>query len=290
MGCIWPQPETRHEEPAPAQAAVGPDRPRHGLRRRGRDLRCSAVGEGSSREAQRQYREGSAPTNIIYRSIKPTDESQASGGRPARILNYGLKYEDYDRILATVPTIKKALPIREIRKQIRHLNKALHRRPGRRHDRRITPSSTTWRSSTRPLPHAVRQRAATRTTPCSPTTRPGNSSRIDRPGRPVVSSSGPDYYTIVGVTKQRTRSPPASAAASRRRTSTRTSTSRSTPAASGSASGSSTAARARCRSRRPITLADHPASRARHRAQVRPTAPLHRGGRQAEARPRKTWT
>src|SRR5205807_1770749 len=49
-------------------------------------------------------------------------EAQVTAGRPARILNYGLKYADYDRILATVPTLKKALPIREIRKQIRHLN------------------------------------------------------------------------------------------------------------------------------------------------------------------------
>src|SRR3954464_13015713 len=65
-----------------------------------------AVGEGSSREAQRRFQELGA-TNLIYRSIKPTEETQATGGRPARILNYGLKYEDYDRVLATVPTIEK---------------------------------------------------------------------------------------------------------------------------------------------------------------------------------------
>src|SRR3954470_20133551 len=61
-----------------------------------------AVGEGSSREAQRQYQQLGA-TNIIYRSVKPSDEAQATGGRPARILNYGLKYSDFDRILSTVP-------------------------------------------------------------------------------------------------------------------------------------------------------------------------------------------
>ena len=80
-----------------------------------------AVGEGSSRDAQEQI-EALGATNIIIRSVKPSDEAQATGGRPAAILNYGLKYDDYDRILATVPTIKKALPIREIRKQIRHLD------------------------------------------------------------------------------------------------------------------------------------------------------------------------
>jgi putative ABC transport system permease protein len=84
-----------------------------------------AVGEGSSREAQRRFQELGA-TNIIYRSVKPSDEAQAMGGRgPARILNYGLKYTDYERLLATVPTIKKALPIREIRKEIRHLHRAI---------------------------------------------------------------------------------------------------------------------------------------------------------------------
>src|SRR5437660_6566777 len=82
-----------------------------------------AVGEGSSRKAQRQFAELGA-TNIIYRSVKPSEEAQAgaTGGRRT-VLNYGLKYDDYDRLLATVPTIKKALPIREIRKQIRYLNR-----------------------------------------------------------------------------------------------------------------------------------------------------------------------
>ncbi len=58
--------------------------------------------------------------NIIIRSVKPSDEAQQSGGnRPSQILNYGLKYDDYKRIVDTVPTIRKVLPIREIRKQIR---------------------------------------------------------------------------------------------------------------------------------------------------------------------------
>jgi putative ABC transport system permease protein len=80
-----------------------------------------AVGEGSSRDAQLRFQQLGA-TNIIYRSIKPTEETQAAGrGTRPMILNYGLKYEDFDRIVETVPTIKKALPIREIRKEIRRL-------------------------------------------------------------------------------------------------------------------------------------------------------------------------
>src|ERR1044072_6845165 len=58
-----------------------------------------AVGEGSSRKAAREYMALGA-TTIICRSVKPSDEAQASGGRPVRVLNYGLKYDDYDRILA----------------------------------------------------------------------------------------------------------------------------------------------------------------------------------------------
>ncbi|MHC5540966.1 ABC transporter permease [Singulisphaera rosea] len=81
-----------------------------------------AVGEGSSRDAQKRFEQLGA-TNIIVRSVKPTDEAQSTGGGRRSVLSYGLKYSDYDRIMGTVPTIKKALPIREIRKQIRHLNR-----------------------------------------------------------------------------------------------------------------------------------------------------------------------
>src|SRR4051795_1683302 len=80
-----------------------------------------AIAEGSSREAQERIRALGA-TNIIVRSVKPSDEAQATGGRPSRILNYGLKYADFDRMVETIPPIRKGLPIREIRKQIRRLN------------------------------------------------------------------------------------------------------------------------------------------------------------------------
>jgi putative ABC transport system permease protein len=78
-----------------------------------------SIAEGTSRVAQEQIRALGA-TNIIIRSVKPSTEAETSGGnRPAMILNYGLKYSDYDRIIETIPTIRKVLPIREIRKQIR---------------------------------------------------------------------------------------------------------------------------------------------------------------------------
>ena len=83
-----------------------------------------AVGEGASRKAQRDIA-GLGADNIIIRSVKPTDEAASSGGGRRSVLTYGLTYADYERLLATVPTIKKALPIREIRKQVRYLARAI---------------------------------------------------------------------------------------------------------------------------------------------------------------------
>ncbi len=77
-----------------------------------------AVGEGASRDAQMRIEQLGA-TNIILRSVKPSEELQAGSGRPTPILNYGLTYADFERLLETVPTIKRVLPVREIRKQIR---------------------------------------------------------------------------------------------------------------------------------------------------------------------------
>jgi putative ABC transport system permease protein len=91
-----------------------------------------AVGEGASRDAQERIAQLGA-TNIIIRSVRPTEE--ALGTRPVMILNYGLKYADHDRLLATVPTIKRSLPVREIRKQFRHLERSLDGRVvGTTHD------------------------------------------------------------------------------------------------------------------------------------------------------------
>jgi len=69
-----------------------------------------SIAEGSSREAQEKIRALGA-TNIIIRSVKPSEEVQASGGRPARILNYGLKYSDFDRMVAIIVENSCAIPI-----------------------------------------------------------------------------------------------------------------------------------------------------------------------------------
>ncbi len=73
-----------------------------------------AIGEGLSREAQRQI-EGLGADNILVRSMKPPSEATAGMSGP---VPYGLKREEFTQLVKTVPTLKSALPIREIRRQI----------------------------------------------------------------------------------------------------------------------------------------------------------------------------
>jgi len=69
-----------------------------------------AIGEGISQEAQRQI-EGLGADNIIIRSVKPPTETLAGFSGP---VPYGLKRDDFDLLIETIPTLKAALPIREI--------------------------------------------------------------------------------------------------------------------------------------------------------------------------------
>ncbi|HLA85224.1 MAG TPA: ABC transporter permease [Thermoguttaceae bacterium] len=72
-----------------------------------------AVGEGISREAQRQI-EGLGANNVIVRSIKPPSEAAGEG---MGLIPYGLTREDFERLRETLPTIRRALPIRELRRR-----------------------------------------------------------------------------------------------------------------------------------------------------------------------------
>ena len=70
-----------------------------------------SIGEGIGRAAEEQIA-GLGARNIIIRTIKPSaDEVQDSG--------YGLTRDDFQRLLATVPTIDKAIPIREVTRELR---------------------------------------------------------------------------------------------------------------------------------------------------------------------------
>ncbi len=76
-----------------------------------------AMGEGVSQRAQQQILELGA-TNIIVRTKEPTS---AGDGRDAnsRVKTYGLLRDDYRRIVENLPNIRRAVPMRELRFELR---------------------------------------------------------------------------------------------------------------------------------------------------------------------------
>jgi putative ABC transport system permease protein len=94
-----------------------------------------AVGEGSKKEALDRIRQLGA-NNVIIRSVKPNrDDETAPAAQPNRnqnpsqpqldVLEYGLTYKDFDRLLATLPTIQRAVPISLIRSEAVHLERRM---------------------------------------------------------------------------------------------------------------------------------------------------------------------
>jgi len=81
-----------------------------------------AMGEGVSHQAQEQIKELGA-TNIIVRSQKPPQGSSRAGG--GFFLEYGILRDDYDRITGNIPTVREAIPLREIRKEARYLDRVV---------------------------------------------------------------------------------------------------------------------------------------------------------------------
>jgi putative ABC transport system permease protein len=76
-----------------------------------------AIGEGISYQAQKQI-EGLGAQNVMVRSRKPVNPPEGSAG--SFILPYGLLREDYVKIVETIPTVVAAIPIREMRREIRY--------------------------------------------------------------------------------------------------------------------------------------------------------------------------
>jgi putative ABC transport system permease protein len=72
-----------------------------------------AMGEGVSYQAQQQILELGA-NNIIVRSIEP--KTTASGDKN-RVKSYGLLRSDYQRFMSNIPSIVRAVPIRELRRE-----------------------------------------------------------------------------------------------------------------------------------------------------------------------------
>jgi putative ABC transport system permease protein len=75
-----------------------------------------AIGEGASFEAQEQIRKLGSQ-NIIIRAVKPP-EDKSSTSQQTIMLEYGLTYDDVDRIRATIPGVTVEVPGRLIRKDV----------------------------------------------------------------------------------------------------------------------------------------------------------------------------
>ncbi len=72
-----------------------------------------AVGEGASKEALEQIRKLGS-NNIIITSVKPVQEEQTQTRRSFMSI-YGLEYADEQRIRATMPTVARTVPVKQVR-------------------------------------------------------------------------------------------------------------------------------------------------------------------------------
>ena len=82
-----------------------------------------AVGEGASQEAQEQIRQLGS-TNIIVKSVKPPGEDAKKSVSRSITVSYGLTYDDLDRIRTTLESLRYAVPVRQIRKEVRRGTRA----------------------------------------------------------------------------------------------------------------------------------------------------------------------
>lgn len=81
-----------------------------------------AMGEGVSHQAQQQILELGAK-NIIVRTVMPTSASDAQDSN-SRVKTYGLLRSDYDRIINNIPVIRRAVPMRELKFELRNGNRS----------------------------------------------------------------------------------------------------------------------------------------------------------------------
>ena len=82
-----------------------------------------AISEGISKEAQRQIASLGADT-IMIRSVQPpTDKLAQSGVTP-----YGLKRAEFDMLVSTIPTVKNAIPIREMKRTFKYKDRTVEGR------------------------------------------------------------------------------------------------------------------------------------------------------------------
>jgi putative ABC transport system permease protein len=83
------------------------------------------IGEGSKQEALEQIKRLGA-TNIIVKAVKPPDNSSTQTRR-SPVMDYGLNRDDLERIVS-IPTIRRALPMRVFPNEARYLANKLDAR------------------------------------------------------------------------------------------------------------------------------------------------------------------
>jgi putative ABC transport system permease protein len=83
-----------------------------------------AFGKGSMEDALEEIRQ-QGTTNIIVRSVKPVDDTQAQ--RRSWVANYGLTWEDYER-LSTIGTVVRMVPMRIFPQEVRYLDRSCNAR------------------------------------------------------------------------------------------------------------------------------------------------------------------
>ena len=76
-----------------------------------------AMGEGVGYQVQQQIKDLGA-TNIIVRTVKMSASGNASSDND-RVKTYGLLRADYSRFLSNIPSIRRAVPMRELRRELR---------------------------------------------------------------------------------------------------------------------------------------------------------------------------
>ena len=84
-----------------------------------------AMGEGVSYQAQQQIKDLGA-NNIIVTSRKPAQ--QGSGASSGLFLEYGVLRGDLTRIRSNIPVIERAVPMREMQKEIRYADRTVESR------------------------------------------------------------------------------------------------------------------------------------------------------------------
>ena len=80
-----------------------------------------AMGEGVSHRAQQQIKELGA-TNIILRTKRPNSAGELQDAS-SRVKIYGLLRDDYRRVVENIPSIRRAVPMREVRFELRYGNR-----------------------------------------------------------------------------------------------------------------------------------------------------------------------